>query len=288
MRITNQMLQQNAVRDLRGTLEALARARQEAATGRRVQTVSDDPVDAARIMTMDADLRQIEQFRRNGVAATTKLSAEDVVLDTVRELLQRAKNLAISAATLPVGDPQRDTALAEVQLIRQQVISLGNTRVGNEYIFGGGQTTTPPFQPDGTYVGDLTVRRTAIDERVVVDTSHPGAPVLTDTLGALQNLELELQTGSQAAIQGTVAALTAAGDAALTAQAVVGARLREIAQTGESLDRRAVGLLDTRQSLRDADPAESLLALAAAQSALERAYAAVGRAMQISLVDYLR
>jgi flagellar hook-associated protein 3 FlgL len=288
MRITNQMLQQSTLRDLRVRLEAVARARQQAATGRRVETMSDDPVGATRIMSADSELRQIDQYRRNGASATTRLTAEDVVLESVREVLRRARNLAVSASTWPVGDPQRDAAIAEIQLIRRQIISLGNTRVGDEYIFGGGQTTAPPFLADGTYVGDLTVRVTAIDDQVMMDTSHPGAPVLTDALAALESLESELQTGDQTSIEATTAALDWAVDQALTAQAIAGARLREIEQTAEGLSRRAVGLLDARQAIRDADPAESLLELAAAQAALERAYSAVGKVFETSLVDYLR
>ena len=288
MRITNQMLQQSALRDLRADLERLARSQHRAASGRRIDTMSDDPVDATRIMGMDSDLRDLERFRRNAMSASTRLSAEDVVLTTVRDLIGRAKRLAISAGSLPPGDPERDMALAEAQLIRQQLISLGNTRVGNEYIFGGGQTTAAPFQPDGTYVGDLTPHRAQINDGVFMDTTHPGAPVLTDALQAIQDLEIVLQGGGGTSLDATLASLDAAGDQALTAQGIVGSRLREIAQNGEHLDRRSVDLLDSRQALREADPAESLLAVASSQAAIERAYAAVGKVLSTSLVDFLR
>src|SRR6185503_12387067 len=98
MRISSSMLQKNALSGLGRSLADLARAQQDAATGRRVRTASDDPVDAAQIMRLDAHLRDVDQFRRNATAATTRLSAEDVVLTSARELLARARNLALTGA----------------------------------------------------------------------------------------------------------------------------------------------------------------------------------------------
>jgi flagellar hook-associated protein 3 FlgL len=235
MRITNQMLQQSALRDLRANLDALARSQHRAASGQRISTMSDDPVDATRVMGMDAQLRDLEQFRRNATSANTRLSTEDVVLGSVRDLISRAKELAISARTLAPGDPERASALSEVQLIRQQLIALGNTQVGNDYIFGGAQTTAPPFQPDGTYVGDLTVRRAAIDNGVFVDVNHAGQPLFTDALQAVSDLETALQSGSANAIGATLTGLSAAGDQALTRPLAGGLILEAHACHGERL-----------------------------------------------------
>src|SRR5262245_16787411 len=110
MRISTHMLQQSARRGLAQNVENLARAQEEAATGRRILTVSDDPVDASQVMRLDAHLRDIEQFRRNAAAANTRLSTEDVVIKTARELLEQARDLALSGATTSPSDPLRQEA----------------------------------------------------------------------------------------------------------------------------------------------------------------------------------
>lgn len=288
MRITNRMIQQSTLRDLGLGAEALARAQRRAASGRRIETLSDDPVDATAIMRIESGLRDVDQFRRNAAAARTRLSAEDAVLTNVRELLGRAKALAIASSSLDPADPARLAALAEVRLIREQVVSLGNTRIGGEYIFAGGQTTAPAFQPNGTYAGDFNVRRAALNESVTVATNDPGAPVLSDSLVALADLELELQSGNSTTIQATLAGLVAAQDNVLVKQAEVGARLRQIEDVSAGLAQRAAGMLDHREAMRDVDPAEAIVQVTAAQSALERAYAVVSRVLSASLVDYLR
>ena len=137
MRISNLMLQYSSLANMRSRLASLAVAQEEVTSGRRVRTVSDQPTDAVRIMELEGRLRDIDQFRRNSAAANTRLSSEDAVLDSVHQLLARAKSLTLSGATESPSDPMRIQALSEVQRIREQIVSLGNTQVGDEYILGG-------------------------------------------------------------------------------------------------------------------------------------------------------
>jgi len=287
MRIASQLLYRSALRGLERNLAALARAQEEVATGRRVRTVSDDPVAASQIMRLDAHLRDIEQFQRNATAASTRLSTEDVVVTTARDLMQRARGLALSGATQSPDDPLRQAALADLRQIREQLVSLGNTRLGNEYLFGGAQTTSPPFLADGTYVGDATVRVAQIDDQVTIDTNHTGNALFQQAFQALDALETELETGTQASIQDCVGALAAAGQVLLAAQTEAGARMGAIQATSEHLARRSDDLTGQLESLRDVDPTEAVTRLLAAQTALERAYAAVGKVLSTNFLDYL-
>ena len=43
----------------------LARTQQELSTGRRILSPSDDPAGAVRILDIQEDLRQIDQYQRN-------------------------------------------------------------------------------------------------------------------------------------------------------------------------------------------------------------------------------
>lgn len=288
MRISNQMLLRNLSSGLRGRMTAIAKASAEASTGRRVRTVSDDPVDAAQIMRMESQVRDIEQFRRNGTFATTKLSTEDIVMTTAREVLQRAKQLAMTTTSADLTDAGRLASLASARQLKEQMVALGNTRVGIEYIFAGDRSTAPPFQADGTYVGDNNQRQVAINDGVNVTLTHSGQPTFTDALSAIDDLIQQLQTGTPDQVTGTIANLESATQRVLQVQAEVGARLREITDTISGLAQQTAALLDHRDALRDVDPAESILKAQAEQTALERAYSVVGRVMSVSLTDYLR
>lgn len=288
MRITNQMILRSAMRDLKTNLEALAHAQREATTGRRVVTISDSPVDASRIMQIGAYLRDVEQYRRNGSGAEVHLSIEETVLSTTQDLIDRAKELAVGALS-SAGDPDANAAtLTELAQIRDQLVQMGNTKVGEEYIFGGGRTGSPPFQPDGTYTGDHGTRRIEINEGVFLETNHPGDPLLTEAIQGLDRLIGEIQEGTSETVGAAMGRLEESRIHLLAAEGEVGGRLKTIEDAATQLSRRSDQLMDQRESLRDADPTESVLKVISAQTALERAYSIIGRVLDQSLVNYLR
>ncbi|MBI5170978.1 MAG: flagellar hook-associated protein FlgL [Candidatus Eisenbacteria bacterium] len=288
MRISTLMLQKNLTSGLRGRMASIARAAAEASTGRRVRTVSDDPVDASQIMRMESQVRDIDQFRRNGTFATTKLTTEDVALSTVRDVLQRAKTLAMSSTSPDVNDGGRLAALASVRQLKEEMVALGNTRVGNEYIFGGDSSDTPPFQADGTFVGNANSRQIAIGDGVRIALNHSGQPLFTDAIASLDDLIQQLQTGTPEQISASLGGLEDATQQVMRVQAETGARLKEIQETSAALAKQSASLLDRRDALRDVDPAESIIKAQTEQAALERAYAVVSRVLQSTLNDYLR
>ena len=288
MRVSSRMFQDSALRSVRDHLETLARLQEQAATGRRIRTVSDDPGAATQIMRSEAEVRDFEQFRRNGMEATTRLATEDVVLTSARDLLRQARGLAISVASRNPADPERQAMVAAIEQLRQQLVAYGNTRLGNEFIFGGASTTAPPFQPDGTYVGDDIVRLVEVDRGVLMPTNHIGDGIFSSALQGLADLEQELQTGTQASIDAVVSGLQAAEDQMVLAQSETGTRRQQISIASDSLARRTANLLDQRDGLRDVDPTEAAIKVVTAQSALERAYAAIGKVLSTNLLDYLR
>lgn len=288
MRVTTRWLQQSALLNLRRGTSQLARAQAEASTGQRVRTVSDAPLDAGQVMRLDGELRDIERYRRNGTWATTRMAAEDTVLTHARELLDQARKIAIAAAPLPAGDPARVDAAAQVDRLREQVIALGNTRMGQDYLFGGGRSTSPPFLPGGAYVGDGTVRRAEVDAGVVLDTTDTGSRVFGDALAGLSDLANGLRLGDTGDVQARVGVLSDAADGMLQVQTALGGRMKQIADTATRLAVRASRTADQRDTIRDVDPAEAAVNLTAAQTALQQAYAVVSKVLSVNLLDYFR
>ncbi len=288
MRITNLMIQNTLTSGIRGRLAAVARAASQVASGLRVQTVSDDPVDAASVLRLNSQLADIDQFRRNGTFATAQLSVEDTALSSLKDVLQQAKTLAMAATATDPNDPTRLAALATVRQLRDQVVGLGNTRSGDQYIFGGDRSTTPPFTPAGVYVGDANTSQIAINDGVNVTLTHAGQPLFTDALSSLDDLITQLQTGTPAQIQGTVTNLQNATQETLETQSETGTRLKEIQDASARLATIGARVADRRDGVQAVDPATAVVQLQNEQTALERAYAVVGRVLQTTLNDYLK
>ena len=287
IRITSQSHLYNSLQYLRSSQEALAAAEAEAVSGKRVATVSDDPAAAGALMRIDQQLRATEQFRRNGAAVRTRLVVEDEVSTTLRDLVEQARGLALQTLSDSPTDPTRESALNHVRSLIDQAIALGNTRVGNDYIFAGGETDVPPFLADGTYVGDTNVRQVEIQKSVQIDTNHTGDQLFASSIQALQDLAFELEFGTGASIQGTVPALGAADRDVLANQAELGLRQQELDWTDSHLARRTETMLSQRENIAQANPEEAIVRFMAAQTALDQAREMISRIIQTSLVDHL-
>ena len=288
MRITSSMLIRNALQGMRARLADVSQAQTRATTLRKVNRMSDDPVAGAEISRIDSSLRDVQQFRRNATSARTRLVSEDIVLSSMRKLVQQARTLAASVASLPDVDPDRQRALQQLGMLQDQLVALGNTRVGDEYLFGGAKTTTPPFLSDGTYVGDSSVRAVQLDQGVFVDTVHAGDHSIGGALLSLTSLEQSVATETEAQITASVTNLKAYEDQLLSDQSEVGVRLQVIADADSRLVQTSSATLTRRDALNAIDPAEALVTVQFAQNALERAYAVIGRVLKTNLMDYLR
>ena len=287
MRVSDYSVRMGTLRDLQARLAAVAQAQLQQATGRRINSLADAPADAAQAIHMDSLVGDISAFRRAATLAATRLGAEDTVIQSARDLIQQAKDLARSVVNTDPGDPQRTEVNQQIQLIQDQLVALGNTQVGNDYIFGGARTTTPPFLTDGTYVGDQTVRRAAIDNGLTVDLNHAGDDLLGSSLQALNALQVQVNSGSSQQVEASMNGLDQASRDLLTHQAEVGARLGTVNATNQSLASRNAQILTQRDAVVGVDPAENALQVVSAQNALEQAYAVIGRVLGTGIVPYL-
>ena len=288
MRVSTAFVFQNALRGLRRNVVASERAERQLATGRRIQTISDDPAGALSVMRASSQLKDIEQYQRNGSLASVRLTTEETVLNRFGEVLERAETVARSAASLDASDPVRQAAITEVAALHEEIVSLANTRLGDEFIFGGTKSDVPPFKEDGSYVGGSVSQSAEIDSGVLVETGHTGDQVFGGALEETAALLDELRTGNQSSISEAAEALNASKEDASLAETEVGIRLRQIKDATEALARRAARTGDERDALLNADPTESAVEALAAQTALERAYTAVSRVLSTNIMDYLR
>ena len=160
--------------------------------------------------------------------------------------------------------------------------------MGDQYIFGGDYSTAPPFQSNGTYVGDAATQQIEIISGMKLPVTHSGQPLFTDAIAGIDNLITQLQTGTPAQIESGVTNLEGAMQTALQTQSEVGSRMQDVKSAGTQLAAQSSALLDRRDALMNVDPASAIIALQQEQGALERAYAVIGRVMQTSLTDYLK
>lgn len=305
MRITNSILQREAITTLQRNSAALEQAQSQVSTGLKLQTASDDPVAAAGVMRASGGLRALTQYRRNIGGARARLSTEESVLDQVGDLLTRAKELAIGQAGDTANAQTRLTAKAEVDQLAQQLVQLGNTQVNGAYLFGGDTAQTAPFKSDGTPATLATIgggtlatsgaapapgNQVAISAGRWIATNHDGAAVFLKpgTMTAVNALSSALGANDPAAIASAIGQLDTAFDGTQDLLGEVGARTNQLDIASSNIDAFETTLTSTKSDLSEADVEASVTTLVSRQTAYQAALAATSRIMSTSLTDYLR
>lgn len=290
MRISTAALHHRLIRDLHARLVQFDRAQERAASGQRLRRLSDDPVAGAQVMRADRDLRALTQYRRAIGTVRTRLDTEEAVLDQITDLLTRAKELGASQGNASASAATRTATALEVDRLLEQVVALGNTRVGGEYLFGGTETGTPPFPTGGGYAGNTTPRVVAIGEEINVSLGHHGQELLVDSgvIQVLTDLRDAMQADDPDGIRDTLAALDTAFDEVQRLVADVGARLRRLDLTVTQHDAAELSTLVRRSDLQDVSVEEATIELMAIQTALQAALLSANRLLTTSLTEYLR
>nr|WP_313404730.1 flagellar hook-associated protein 3 [Pseudomonas sp.] len=139
----------------------IVKTQQQISSGVRIQTPADDPVGAARLLQLDQQQEQLKQYSTNMTTATNSLTNENALLDTVSNVLQRARELTVKAGGGSLSDEDRSSIASELDQITDQLLDLMNSQdASGNYIFAGSKSGVQPFvrNPDGSvsYQGDQT------------------------------------------------------------------------------------------------------------------------------------
>lgn len=155
MRIADKMAFNQVNQNLTKNRSDMADLQNQAATQKRINKPSDDPLASARVLASRTEERGNTQFIKNINNARSFLEFSDQSLGELSEILVRAKELAISQSNDASGNAEsRMVTASEIGQIYNQSVQIGNRKLGERYIFGGYKTQTMPFSQAGEYFGD--------------------------------------------------------------------------------------------------------------------------------------
>ncbi|MDR3038893.1 MAG: hypothetical protein LBV21_06365, partial [Candidatus Adiutrix sp.] len=123
----------------------IAQLTNRVASEKRINTPSDDPTGAARVLGTRSTLSAITQYRTNVAVSDLWLAESGNAAQTIKEALDKVYTLAEQGATDTYNDSQREAMLTEVEGWFQQIIQNGNTKIGDSYIFSGQKVSTQSF-----------------------------------------------------------------------------------------------------------------------------------------------
>jgi flagellar hook-associated protein 3 FlgL len=157
MRVTNKMMTDNITVNLSRQIQQLYEKQKMISSGKKIHRPSDDPVAAGKVLDYRKTLAAIEQYGHNITLGKTRLELSETVLDETYELLNSAINMATDEASGHLDT--RPTTLAGIATLRDQIVHLANSKLGDNYLYSGHQTDTVPFshhiEINGAVPGDI-------------------------------------------------------------------------------------------------------------------------------------
>lgn len=303
-RVTQQSVARSVFRSVRQASEDLGLAQEQLATSRRINRLSDAPLDAARAHRLRANRTKLEQNLSNLEYAQTNIEFTASVLQQAGDLFVEARDICIRAADGATGAEERQSlALAADQLL-ETLVHQANSEYDGHYVLAGTADDAPPFTVErtGGYITDVTYQGShatlALDvgPRTQIELGETGTHVFggTDAFDTLIELrDLLRNTGGlteadqTAALSNHIDVLRGAHDDIVDATSAIGWRSSQLEFTRTVLEDAT--LADTRliSELEDADYAEAAAELYRAEAAMQTALVISARMMQNTLIDYL-
>ncbi|NOH01741.1 MAG: hypothetical protein HND47_07165 [Chloroflexi bacterium] len=147
MRITHQMMADNAIQNMSENLEKVSKLQGKLSTGKQFQAASEDPARASVSLSLKSNLRTLESYAGTAESAKNWMTAADNALGALDDIGIRASNLILRGLNDSLSGNERANPLAaEMQDLLSQAVELGNTSMNNQYIFAGYQVNAKAFE----------------------------------------------------------------------------------------------------------------------------------------------
>ncbi|MCX7882872.1 MAG: flagellar hook-associated protein 3 [Brevinematales bacterium] len=187
-RVTQGYMQQDFDYHLHKRQTETQSVERQLASGMRVNLPSDDPVATINFMDYDSRLKEMSVYRSQISFAQSKLKTIDSSLDTVTQILQRLRELAVQAANGVYTKEEREKIAVEVDQLTREILSQANSYYKGEALFGGTMVFDTPFKAqyqinqqtgiefleDVRYIGNSQAQLLEVERSIKITMSQPG------------------------------------------------------------------------------------------------------------------
>jgi len=296
MRITAFTIFNQLTRSLTDNLRSMSRLSNMLASGKKINSPSEDVSGMMKAMDYKVSINEIEQYRRNIDEANERLSYAETTMASVTNALTRAGELANQASSGTQNVDTRAALAEEVANLRDEIMSLANSKLRNKYMFSGFKTDTQSFDAGFNYQGDSGEVNVMIDRNATMAINIPGDEVFgsgaTSIMGTLDSLYNALVSTDDAVAQaGAQTALTtvdSALDQIANVRADIGARLNYLDDRKSNLDDRDITLKTYLSEIEDTDIAYTVSEISKTEVALQSLRQSGAEVLSQSLLDFLR
>ena len=307
MKISTHLMFDNATQQMSTSQTNLAKSQAQLAQGKQVINPSDAPDQAATIQRLKSIMSRQASYQTTLNSVQTRLREEDSTLQSVSDLLIRAKEVAVQAANDTLSLSNRKALGVEMQGLRDQILSLANSKDSSgNYIFAGSRVNTAPFVSvaggSPQYVGDQTRMTVKVGENRSMQINRSGTDVFTPVSRTLPNGSVEgvgfftslddlikgINTADPLRIQGGVGEMDKLLEGLTFAQANIGSGLKGIDQQNSVIEDTVLNLTTTLSSFEDLDYTSAITKMNQQMMSLEAAQSSFAKISQLNLFNFIK
>ena len=290
----------------------LNRIQEKLASGVNIQRASDDPLNSTRLQQLQEATEDDDQYVRNIGQMLSELNTVDSSISDVVSLAQRARELAVQAGNDTLNQANLTAISQEVDQLINQAVQVGNTKLGQRFVFAGFAGQTQPFSRTGNNVtfngtpstpvpgynrpaelaAGVTVSQNVDGTALLGTVTTGGAPEAatggSGLIRTLTTLKLALQQADKNTVRAQIGQLSTDLDNVTTLQSDVGARVNRLELVKERLDARKSVLQREMGAIQDIDVAKTVSDLTYQQTLYQASLKVNADLLQTTLMDYLR
>lgn len=307
MKISTHLLFDRASAQMSNVQSNLTQSQAQLAQGKQIINASDAPNQAATIQRLKSILTKQDSYQSSLNTIKDRLQGEDTTLKSATDLLVRAKEIAVQGANDTLSPADRKSLGTELKAVRDQLLSLANSRDSNgNYLFSGSRVKQPAFVETANgspaYMGDQThmnvrvgdqrsipINRTGTDAFVPVNRADEKGHVTgVGFFESLDNLISGLNNSNGNDIRRGAGEMDTLQQGMSLAQAQIGTNLNVVDQQTSVLEDTTLNLKTTLSSIEDLDYASAITKMNQQMMSLEAAQSSFAKVSQLNLFNYIK
>lgn len=145
MRVTQLETSRNLLTDLEKLNRSFVDINRQLSSTKKLNFLGDSPIGSADLVDITEQALRLEAYRFNTIAGSYQLKSAESALNAVYNVFVSIHTLGMSAANEPTNSGGRAAILNEIEILRDELISRGNTEVDGIHIFAGTAVNEKPF-----------------------------------------------------------------------------------------------------------------------------------------------
>ena len=324
MRITNASMVRSHLYDTQNNLTNMSKINQQISTGKVINTVSDDPHKAIKIMNINNEIKYTEKYNYNIDESVGWMNTTDGALDNVGNLLGEIKETILKVGNGTYSQNEMKSLNEDMNEKIKQLADTLNSTHGGKYLFGGSSVDDAPItvieNPDGTVKLEFskdkngqTIPNTddlkadissginidyniSVGEILNIKDGNGNTVNLLDEINNLSTLMNDIANGNEQTaakaketlLNDTKGKIDTLFDHVVNERTSLGVRVSTAEKIKELNDEDILNIQDVLSKTQDTDVVEKFIELKSAEMIYQASIQVGAKLIQPTILDYIR